>query len=148
MSKDGSEIAHPVNGSMYASDAGIKGVSKDVSVALPKYNLKSGILEIGERTLVFPKNKASPRRILWIKNTSPNHAILLKATDSPTASAITIDPDSEKYFEFHMIGFTDKPDENGIRKIVGICEWMDDVYLENAADSIVYITYQAMELIY
>lgn len=148
MSKDGSEIAHPVSNSMYASDAGIKAVSKDISVDLPKHNLKSGILEIGERTLVFPKNKSSPRRILWIKNTSPNHAILLKASDSATASAITIDPDSEKYFEFHMIGFADKPDEKGIRRVVGVCEWMDDVYLENPSDSIVYITFQAMELIY
>lgn len=114
----------------------------------PKYNLKSGILQIGERALIFPKNVDTPRRILWIKNTSVNHAILLKATDSPKANHITIDPDSEKYFEFHMTGFTDKADEHGIRRIVGTCEWMDDVYLENPEDSIVFVGYQALELVY
>lgn len=116
--------------------------------ALPQRNLKSGILKVGERSLVFSKNKDSPRRILWIKNTSPNHAILLKASDESNGAHITIDPDSEKYFEFHMLGFEDRPDENGIRRIVGCCEWMDDVYLENPGDSIVFAGYQAMELTY
>ena len=123
-------------------------MAKESLRSAPRYNLKSGNLQIGERVLVFPKNKDAPRRILWIKNTSVNHALWLKPTDSPTGSYITIDPDSEKYFEFHMIGFTDKPDENGIRRIVGTCEWMDDVYLENPSDSIVFAGYQAMELIY